>query len=75
MSERTKTTGMTHQQETENFLGREEDDEIHDDRPLDDWCRVNGWNHSRCCPVCGGSGMYDDITPCSECDEGLIDWP
>lgn len=53
----------------------EHTEEDHDDRPLDDWCRVNGWDGCRCCPTCGGSGQYDDCTPCPDCDDGMIDWP
>lgn len=65
-----------HRQETESMLyGYGDDDEIEDDRPATDWCRANGWNSVRDCPTCGGSGQYDDCTPCPECDDGMVDWP
>lgn len=51
------------------------DERDHDDRPLTDWCRTNGWDCVRDCPTCHGSGQYDDCTPCPNCDDGMIDWP
>ena len=60
--------------ETEAAQGSEEEEECEDSRPMDDWCRTQGWENCKDCPACGGSGQYDDSTPCSECDgEGIAD--
>jgi len=55
----------------------EEREEAEDDRPLDDWCRAQGWEGCRDCPACGGSGERDGFgtfEPCPVCDgDGIID--